>query len=243
VFAHPTVAAQVRRIVADPASSAPPIPRTDRGGDLPLSSGQEAVWFFQQLRPGMRSYTFGAAVRIDGEVDAGVMERALTEIVRRHEAYRTTFHDGDGGPVQRVHPPAPVALGHVDLSGVPEDEVGDRVREAFAEPFDMENGPVVRWTLFARSPREHVLGVHEHHLVHDGWSFALFLRELTALYGAFSRGEPSPLPEPSLQWGDYAVWQREWLRGPEARAQLDWWRRTLEGVPPSLELSRRPPAA
>jgi len=236
VFAHPTVAEQARRIAAATAPPAPSIPRVERGGDLPLSPGQEAVWFFQQLRPGMRSYTFGAAVRIDGEVDVGVMERVLTELVRRHEAYRTTFHEGEGGPVQRVHPPAPVALRHVDLSGVPEGEVGARIREAFAEPFDLANGPVVRWTLFRRSDDEQLLGVHEHHLVHDGWSFALFLRELVMLYGAFSRGEPSPLPEPSLQWGDYAVWQREWLRGPEAHAQLDWWRRTLEGVPPSLEL-------
>jgi amino acid adenylation domain-containing protein len=236
VFAHPTVAEQARRIAAASAPSAPPIPRTDRGGDLPLAPGQEAVWFFERLRPGMRSYTFGAAVRIDGRVDAGVMERALTEIVRRHEAYRTTFHEGEGGAVQRVHPPSPVALRRIDLSGVPEDEVGARVRAAFAEPFDLQNGPVVRWTLFRRSEGEHLLGVHEHHLVHDGWSFALFLRELTELYGAFVRGEPSPLPEPALQFGDYAAWQRAWLRGPEARAQLEWWRRALEGAPPSLEL-------
>jgi amino acid adenylation domain-containing protein len=236
VFAHPTVAEQARRIATTSASSGPTIPRVDRGGDLPLAPGQEAVWFFEQLRPGMRSYTFGAAVRIDGRLDVEVMEHALTEIVRRHEAYRTTFHDTPAGPVQRVHPPYPITLRHVDLSDVPEDEVRASVREAFTEPFDRENGPVVRWTLFALGPGAHLLGVHEHHLVHDGWSFALFLRELTALYGAFSRGEPSPLPEPALQWGDYATWQREWLRGPEARAQLDWWRHTLEGVPPSLEL-------
>ncbi|HYH80975.1 MAG TPA: amino acid adenylation domain-containing protein, partial [Longimicrobium sp.] len=236
VFAHPTVAGQARQLAASASAPSAAIPRAPRGGDLPLSPGQEAVWFFERLRPGMGSYTFRASIRIDGGVDAEVMARTLTEIVRRHEIYRTTFHEVDGAPVQRIHPPSPVALPRVDLAGTPADEVDARVAETFAAPFDLANGPTVRWALFRLSDAEHILTVHEHHLVHDGWSFALFLRELTALYAAFAEGRPSPLAEPALQWADFAVWQREWLRGDEARGQIEWWRRTLEGVPPSLEL-------
>jgi len=240
VFAHPTVAAQARRIAETVAESrasiSPTIPRAERGGDLPLSPGQEAVWFFQQLRPGMGSYTFRATVRVSGAVDAEVMARTLGEIVRRHEIYRTTFHEVDGAPVQRIHPPSPVPLPLIDLSGATADAVDARVREVFAAPFDLANGPTVRWALLRVSADEHLLTVHEHHLVHDGWSFALFLRELTSIYTAFAEGRPSPLAEPALQWADFALWQREWLRGDQARGQVEWWRRALEGVPPSLEL-------
>jgi amino acid adenylation domain-containing protein len=240
VFAHPTVAEQARRIAQAASESSAPapatIPRAARGGDLPLSPGQEAVWFFQQLRPGMGSYTFRATLRITGAVDAEVMARTVTEIVRRHEIYRTTFHEVDGAPVQRIHPPSPVPLPLVDLSDATGDEVDARVREVFAAPFDLANGPTARWALLRIADGEHLLSVHEHHLVHDGWSFALFLRELTSIYAAFAGGRPSPLAEPALQWADFAVWQREWLRGDEARGQVEWWRRTLDGVPPSLEL-------
>ena len=240
VFAHPTVAAQARRIAQaaahSSASPSPAIPRAERGGDLPLSPGQEAVWFFQQLRPGMGSYTFRATVRVSGAVDAEVMARTLGEIVRRHEIYRTTFHEVDGAPVQRIHPPSPVPLPLIDLSGATADDVDARVREVFAAAFDLANGPTVRWALLRVSTDEHLLTVHEHHLVHDGWSFALFLRELTSIYAAFAAGRPSPLAEPALQWAEFALWQREWLRGDQARGQVEWWRRALEGVPPSLEL-------
>ncbi|HEX5725816.1 MAG TPA: amino acid adenylation domain-containing protein, partial [Longimicrobiaceae bacterium] len=217
-----------------------------REGPLPVSAQQEAVWFLQQLSPGMRSYHFQAAVRIRGELDAPVLERALAEVVRRHEVYRTTFPAAaDGVPVQVVHDPWPVALAPHDLRGAPEGELRRRMAEEVARPFRLDALPLVRWTLFRLADDEHLLLHVEHHLVHDGWSFGVLLRELVALYSAFLRGEPSPLPELPVQFADFAAWQRAWMDTPEAEAQLAYWRRKLAGAPPVLELpaDRPRPAA
>jgi amino acid adenylation domain-containing protein len=239
VFQAPTVralAVEVERAIGGAGSAAEHIEPVDRGGPLPLSPAQEAVWFFERLSPGMRSYQFQAAVRLRGEVDAGALQAALTEIVRRHEIFRTTFREIGGQPMQQVHAPWPVALPVIDVAHLSADQVEARYRQEFDRPFDAGALPLARWTLFRTGEREHVLLCVEHHLVHDGWSFGVFLRDLTALYAAFSRGHPSPLPEPALQFGDLAVWQRAWLQGDEARAGLRFWRERLAGAPPALEL-------
>ncbi|HEU0298385.1 MAG TPA: amino acid adenylation domain-containing protein, partial [Longimicrobium sp.] len=247
VFQAPTVralAVEVERAMGGAGSAAGHIDPVDRGRPLPLSPAQEAVWFFERLSPGMRSYQFQAAVRLRGRVDAGALERALAEIVRRHEIFRTTFREIAGRPMQEVHAPWPVALPVVDVAHLANDGVQARYREEFDRPFDAGALPLARWTLFRTGEREHVLLCVEHHLVHDGWSFGVFLRDLTALYAAFSRGHPSPLPEPALQFGDFAVWQRAWLQGDEARAGLRYWRQKLAGAPPTLDLPvdfTRPP--
>src|SRR5262249_39628499 len=127
-----------------------------------------------------------------------------------------------------------------DLSGVPGDdrdaELERRMRAEFLRPFDIQALPLVRWTLFRLSEREHVLLCVEQHLVHDGWSVAVFLRELPALYASYARGEASTLPEPAVQFGDFAAWQRGWMETPEAARQLEWWKARLAGVAPVLEL-------
>jgi amino acid adenylation domain-containing protein len=208
----------------------------DRTVPLPLSPAQEAVWFFERLSPGMRSYQFQAALRLRGTTDADALRRALTEIVRRHEIFRTVFRQIDGQPMQVVQAPWTVDLPVVDVRHLSPEELDARYGEEFARPFDVGALPLARWTLFRTAEREHVLLCVEHHLVHDGWSFGVFLRELTALYAAFVRGEPSPLPEPALQFGDFAVWQRAWVQGPEAAQGVDFWRRKLAGAPPVLDL-------
>ena len=226
------------------------IPRVRRGGPLPLTFPQEAVWFFQHLVPGMRSYNFQATVRVRGPLDVAVLERALTEIVRRHEIFRTTFPSVDGAPVQMVGEPWEASVPVVDLTSISDDseretEFKRLLKEEFLKPFHLDRLPLVRWALFRMTEDEHVLACVEQHLVHDGWSFSVFLREMKALYEAFLRGEPSPLSEPEIQVGDYAAWQRAWMRTPEARGQVEAWKRRLEGAPPVLALpgSRPRPAA
>ncbi|HET7461007.1 MAG TPA: amino acid adenylation domain-containing protein, partial [Longimicrobium sp.] len=242
VFAMPSVEELARRL-ADAAAAVPSdarIPRAPRDRPLPLSFPQESVWFFQHLRPGMRSYNFQAAVRVHGPVDAGALERALGEIVRRHEIFRTTFPAVDGAPAQVVHDPWPVSLPVVDLAHVAADareaELESRMRAEFGRPFDLAALPLVRWTLFRLAADEHVFLAVEQHLVHDGWSFAVFLRELTRIYPAYVRGEDHDLPEPAVQFGDFAAWQRAWMETDEAARQLEWWTARLAGVPPVLEL-------
>jgi amino acid adenylation domain-containing protein len=245
VFQSPTVEALASEVERAMGTSAPAesIQPVDRGGPLPLSPAQEAVWFFERLSPGMRSYQFQAALRMRGDLDAPALEHALTEVVRRHEIFRTVFREVDGHPAQLVQGPWTVSLPVVDASDFSPAELDARYGEEFAKSFDVGALPLVRWTLFRLSPREHVLLIVEHHLVHDGWSFGVFLRELTSLYGALVHGDALP-PEPRLQFGDFAVWQRAWTQSDEARRGLEFWKQKLAGAPPALDLPTdfpRPP--
>jgi amino acid adenylation domain-containing protein len=213
--------------------------RVSRDGPIPVSFAQEAAWFFEQLAPGSIAYRAQATLHIAGALEAPVLERAMGEIVRRHEIFRTTFPVEDGIPVQRVHLPWAVHLPVHDLSGMYEAEreaaLRERVSEAFLRPFDINRLPLVRWTLVRLSPREHVLIVVEHHFVHDGWSFGVFLRELRALYVAYLGGGEPPLAEPGAQFADFAVWQRRWMESEAGEARLRFWEESLAGVP-TLEL-------
>ncbi|MFL5387009.1 MAG: amino acid adenylation domain-containing protein, partial [Longimicrobiaceae bacterium] len=181
VFAMPTVEELARQLAhaASPAEASARIPRAPRDRPLPLSYPQESVWFFQHLKPDMRSYNFQATVRIRGPLDAGALERTLTEIVRRHEIFRTTFPAVDDAPAQVVHEPWSVHLPLHDLSVVPDSEREARLEtlltEEFREPFVLERLPLVRWSLFKLGDDDQVLLAIEQHLVHDGWSFAVFL--------------------------------------------------------------------
>ncbi|HEY0018768.1 MAG TPA: amino acid adenylation domain-containing protein, partial [Longimicrobium sp.] len=252
VFDAPTVAALAARIdAAGPAAEElPPIVPLPRDRPLPLSLPQEAIWFFQELAPGMKSYNFQGSIRFRGTLDTEALERALTEIVRRHEIFRTTFPELDGQPVQAIHPPFAVTLPVDDLRGLAagaerDGEVQRRMAETFGVPFVLSELPLIRWRLLRLADDEWLLLQVEHHFVHDGWSFAVFLRELTTLYTAYLRGEPSPLPELKVQFADFAAWHRRLMEGDRARADLEYWRRTLHGADPVLELpfDRPRPAA
>jgi amino acid adenylation domain-containing protein/FkbM family methyltransferase len=249
VFAHPTLAALAILVESERgaprAGAAPglsPTLRSSRTGPLPLSFSQERIWFLQQLDPSLRAYQFQATLHLSGRLDRRAFERAHGEVVRRHEIFRTTFPARDGKPVQRIHPAGEWVPGLplVDLSGLPAERrsaaAAACLEAAFARPFAVERLPLVRWTLLRLGVAEHVWVHVEHHLVHDGWSFNRLLGELAALYAAFTAGRPSPLPELAVQFADYACWQRQWMRGEVAEAQLDFWRRTLGGRPSTLAL-------
>jgi amino acid adenylation domain-containing protein len=247
LFAARTVAALAQAVercraaaAAHPARDTATILPAPRDGRLPLSTSQERVWFLIQLAPDNLSYNFQAAITFRGVLNAEALRASLTEVVRRHEVFRTTFPAENGRPYQQVHPPFQVPLPLIDLSGLDAEARSEEerrlLREEFAAQFDLLRLPLVRWLLVRRADDEHVLVHVEHHIVHDGWSFNVFLRELLAVYGAFSRGLPSPLAELPLQFGDFAHWQRGWLRGDEAGRQLEFWRARLEGSTPVLEM-------
>ncbi|HEX2079628.1 MAG TPA: condensation domain-containing protein [Longimicrobium sp.] len=215
-------------------------PRADRDGPAPTSRGQENLWMLDQLDPGCPSGNIGYPVRLRGPLDAAVLERAFAEVVRRHDALRTTFPLADGIPVQRVSHDPFAGILFRDLSTLPraerEAQVRAHVGAELQHRFSLLEGPLLRVTLLRLSPDEHVLVVMMHHIVSDGWSMDVLFRELAALYGAFSRGLPSPLPELSLQYGDWTAWQREQLAGGGMEELVAYWRRTLAGAPPVLEL-------
>ncbi|HEV2736313.1 MAG TPA: AMP-binding protein, partial [Longimicrobiaceae bacterium] len=206
----------------------PPLAPADRGSPLPLSFAQERLWFLHRLAPESAAYNTPTFLRLRGPLDVPALRRALRALVERHESLRTTFPASGGRPVQRVAPFAGFPLPVQDLSGLDagarEAEVVRRVHETIRRPFDLEAGPLFSASLLRPGGEDHVLVLATHHVVSDEWSKGVLLRELDALYGAFSRGEPSPLSPPVLHYADYAVWQRGWLRGEALERQVARWR-------------------
>jgi len=219
---------------------APPIVRISREGHLPLSFTQERMWFLDQLEPGLTAYNVPGAVFLDGLLDVKALEDAFGEILRRHEILRTTYGSRDGRPFQIINPPQPFHLHIEDLQHLPEHERDDAAlqlaKDNAQRPFDLSTGPMVRCFLVRMSPEKHLLAMTTHHIAYDMWSREIFIFELSVLYQAFIKGESSPLPEPEVQWVDYAHWQRQWLQGEVLAKQLDYWRNKLAGAPPHLDL-------
>ncbi|HST61552.1 MAG TPA: amino acid adenylation domain-containing protein, partial [Longimicrobium sp.] len=243
LFEGPTVAElaerveQIRRVDAPRLPSIVPVERT---AALPLSFAQERLWFLDQLEADSAFYNIPAALRIGGPLDAGALERALGEIIRRHEALRTVFPRVHGAPAQVVVPFADFTLPVEDLSGLDdaarEADVRRRAAEEAARPFDLATGPLVRASLLRLAEDDHVLLLCMHHIVSDGWSRDVLFRELGALYDAFVRGGESPLPALAVQYADFAVWQREYLRGAVLDRQIAYWKGQLAGAPALLAL-------
>jgi amino acid adenylation domain-containing protein len=243
LFEGPTVAelaGRVEEIRREGAPALPPVVPAGRAGPLPLSFAQERLWFLDRLQPGSATYNVPQAVRLGGALHRAALERALGEIVRRHEALRTVFGEAQGSPVQVIEPFAGFTLPVADLAGLAEEEreaeVMRRAREEGARPFNLERGPLFRAALLRLGGEEHVLLLCMHHIVSDGWSMGVLFRELSALYAAFREGRESPLAELPVQYADYAVWQREQLRGEALERDLSYWRDQLAGAPELLEL-------
>jgi amino acid adenylation domain-containing protein len=253
VFEAPTIAGLAEWIepggLRAAEAAGPPLRPVARDHPLPLSFAQERLWFLHLLAPASPVYNMTAAVRLAGRLDAGALAAALGEILRRHEPLRTTFRTTASGAVQEIHPWAPPRQPLVDLSGLPaERREGETQRiagEEAARPFDLERGPLFRAVLLRVAADDHVALWGTHHISADGWSLtSVFVPELARLYAAFAHGDPSPLSELPLQYADYALWQREWLRGPVLAEQVAYWRRQLAWVAPiELPADRpRPPA-
>ncbi|MFD7638311.1 amino acid adenylation domain-containing protein, partial [Streptomyces sp. NPDC059873] len=244
VFDHPTVAAMAEAVAqtraqtperAHASSRATTIKPASRDHDLPLSYGQERLWFLDDFAAGGVEYNTGLALRLSGDLDMAALRAALDGLTARHESLRTTF----GGRVQTVHPTVTVPLRVVDLSA---ENDADRphalhtvLRTEQSTPFDLARGPLFRVLAVGLGAREHVLVLSMHHIVTDGWSMGVIARELGALYAAAVRGEDAGLAELPVQYPDFAVWQRERRTGEAHARQLDYWRRQLDGLE-SLEL-------
>jgi amino acid adenylation domain-containing protein len=211
-----------------------------RFNTFPLSFAQQRLWFLDQLTPGSPVYNIPVAVRLTGRLDVAALERSFEEIVSRHEILRTTFTTVEGVPMQVVTEKGSVTLRLVDLSQLPpgerEAKVSELATEESQQPFDLTRGPLLRLTLYRLSEQEQVLLLVMHHIVSDGWSTGVLIREVTALYKAFTKGEASPLGELPIQYADFAKWQREWLQGERLQQLLEYWKQQLAGCPPVLEL-------
>ena len=231
------------------ADRIPRQPRSPEGRDrFPLSFSQLREWILEQLDPGTPAYNMPGGARVLGPLDLGALRRSVEEIVRRHESLRTTFEPAAGEPVQVVASTVAVEIPLLDLSALPpEVREAEAARLVAAErrlPFDLGEGPLLRFFVLRLGPEDHLAPFSMHHIVSDGWSIGLFFQELVALYGAYSTGASSSLPELPVQYPDFAVWQRERLQGELFAEQVGYWRDQLAGSPPLLPLPTdrpRPP--
>lgn len=205
----------------------------------PVTAAQQRMWLFQQMGENA-AYNMCSAIRIHGALDLAALEASVFALQERHESLRTTFAMQGIDLVQRIAAPQRLPLEVVDLSGLPDDgrdaAVDERVRAQAALVFDLEQGPLFRVGLLRLAPDQHVLLANMHHIVSDGWSMTVLIRELSQLYQAFAEGRESPLAELPVQYVDYTHWQRERLGPAELESQLAYWRRTLRDAPPLLDI-------
>ncbi len=223
------------------------IPRRKVFSPVPLSFSQQRLWVLDRLVPGNTSYNVPTALRIDGKLDTAVFERVLNEMIRRHESLRTIFMMENETPMQVILPELHLQIDIMDLTMLSREEKEQKAHrfmlEEAAMAFDLEHGPLLRVFLLGINVDTNILIYSMHHIISDTWSMELFMKELVAIYEAFLAGNPSPLPEPDLQYPDFAVWQRERLQGEVLGKQLPYWKNALSGELPILEMPsdrRRP---
>ena len=249
VFEAPTVA-ELAEVIEKARRAAegiqvPPIKPAPRGSDLPLSFAQRRLWFMDQLEPGSALYNSPCVMRLNGKLDVESLERALTEICRRHEVLRTIYPMVNRQPVQVIEPAQLLHIPIKDLSTLSHEErEAEALRltvEEARRPFDLARGPVMRVGLLRLGEEDHIVHFMMHHIICDAWSLGVLTREIMVLYEAFVKGEPSPLPEITLQYADYSYWQQNWLQGEVLEAEVQYWKRQLSGTLPVLVLPTERP--
>ncbi|MDL5368171.1 amino acid adenylation domain-containing protein [Xanthomonas sp. NCPPB 2654] len=242
VFEQPTLSQLSALTAQGSASSQTAIACADRDQALPLSWAQQRLWFLDQFdHVADAAYHIPAALRLQGELNRSALRASLDAIVARHENLRTTFVSVEGEPRQLIGPAdSGFSLAEHDLRNLDETSQAATVRQLSGSearaPFDLSTGPLIRGRLLQLGEHEHVLLVTQHHIISDGWSIGVLVKEVSALYTAFAQGRDDPLPPLPIQYADYAMWQRQWLQGDVLQAQVDFWRAHLSGAPALLEL-------
>ncbi|MEO5574486.1 MAG: condensation domain-containing protein, partial [Gammaproteobacteria bacterium] len=231
---------QDKKAAANSKQTIARLPRVGRTYSFPMSFAQQRLWFLDQLEPGSTSYNTPRAIRLDGCLQIKPLQRAIMDIVARHETLRTRFITQDGEPLQLIIPDISVAMPIVDLghlSGIIQQQEVERLAAADVnQPFDLTTGPLLRTTLLHLGEQRHILLLTIHHVVSDAWSMSVFFKELATLYEAFSTDRPSPLPDLPIQYADFSQWQRAYLQGETLNVQLGYWKRQLQDLPSRLEL-------
>ena len=245
LFDAPTIAQLAERLATSSTHTQPilpaiPVLSAEARQAAPLSFAQQRLWFLDQLEGSSVTYHISGAVRIHGVLNLPALEQTFTEIIRRHEVLRTNFTKQDGKPVQTMSPPRPLRLHVAPLDSLSAEAQERELQHWLAteneRPFALDRDLLFRVTLLRLAPQAHLMLLTMHHIISDEWSIGLLLQEVTALYQAFSDGQPSPLPELPVQYADYADWQRQWLTGDILKTQLAYWTEQLADAPAVLEL-------
>jgi amino acid adenylation domain-containing protein len=236
VFDSPTPAALADVIELAPKDSRPRLTEGPRKGTAPVTFAQRRAWFFEQMNPGSIAYQAQSFLRFTGNLDAGALRAAFGDLVGHHEILRTSFVQGEDEPVQVIHDEVQLPLEELDLRDAGPSAAGKLIRGRLRQRIDPARAPLARWTLIRVGDREWILVLAEHHLIHDGWSFAVLLGQLSEFYSARVEGQSPALASPAVQFQDYARWERKLAAGQPVTEQLDYWKRTLDADAPLIEL-------
>lgn len=244
LFESPTVASLARSLESairdGQGLPSPPITRVSRDMDLPLSFGQQRLWFLEKLSSSNSPYKIIEALRLEGPLNIALLENSINEIVKRHESLRTTFPMVNGKPVQAIAPSLTLTIHVIEVQGATESERRSAALQLMIEqsrlPFDLAEGPLLRINLLRIDEEDHIALVVMHHIISDAWSIAVLVREMVALYKASLEGQSIHLSELPIQYADFAHWQRSWLDGEVLERYVDHWKQKLSGLPPLLEL-------
>ncbi|OUL18944.1 hypothetical protein BV372_33785 [Nostoc sp. T09] len=244
LFESPTVAglaAQIETILQDKQNLfVPPLRPRERNQEIPLSFAQQRLWFLSQLEPDSPAYNVNGAIKIQGAINIEALHYSINEIVKRHEVLRTKLIAVDGKAVQANAPELLLPLPIINLDELSENERENTTQQLIFEetqrPFDLAVEPLLRIKLLSLSEQEYILLFTMHHIISDGWSKGVLIRELATIYTEFVENKPSSLPELPIQYADFALWQREWLQGEQLQTQLDYWKQQLGGELPVLAL-------
>ncbi|HHJ52564.1 MAG TPA: amino acid adenylation domain-containing protein, partial [Caldithrix abyssi] len=241
LFQHPVLGEMARAIdilkLKSEGLEEPPITPMDRSQELPLSFAQQRLWFLNQMDPNVASYNIPAAFDIKGPLNIDILQRVVDQIVTRHEILRTTFKTVDGKPHVEISEKPGIKIERIDLTtGADESVIRQYIISEARAPFNLETGPLMRIKVLQLKSEAAIILLTFHHIVSDAWSMSVFVREVAALYEAFSKDQSSPLPPLQLQYVDFAHWQRNWLKGEVLEAQINFWKEYLAGSPPLLEL-------
>ena len=219
-------------------------PQSRESNYFPLSFAQQRLWFLDQLQPGNTAYNLFLPIRLTGVLNVDVLEQSFKELIRRHEALRTTFTTVNGQPVQVIAPNPVFNLSVINLQELSleakESKIVQLANQEFEQPFHLAKLPLLRVTLIKLTDTENILFFTIHHIISDGWSINVLTREMATLYDAFSQGYASPLPELSIQYVDFAIWQRQLLQGEEMQTHLNYWQQQLDTELPVLNLPGNP---
>ena len=238
VFDAPTVAKlaeSIKEIMASGETIRPPvIASVSRNRELPLSFAQQRLWFLDQLEPATPAYNIATGMRMVGPLDVAAFEQAITEIIRRHEVLRTTVLTIDGHPQPVIAKAESFSLPVITVAG--EAEARQIAGAEAEQPFDLSTGPLFRIKLLRIDDLDHIVLLTMHHIIGDGWSMEVLVREVAELYESYKTGKTSPLPELAIQYADFAYWQRQWLQDEVLSAQLSYWKTKLGDGPAKIEL-------
>ena len=249
LFEKPTIAElakEIEKVInSDVEVEFVSIERVSRNRELPLSFAQQRLWFLAELEPDSPFYNISGAVKLQGQLNVEALEQSFNEIVRRHENLRTNFQTRDGQAVAVISPERPLNLSTVDISSLngstQEEQVRQEITKEAEKPFDISKDLLLRIKLLHLGEEENIVLVTMHHIISDGWSMGVFIKELGTLYTNFCNQEPISLQELPIQYVDFAAWQREWLQGEVLENQVSYWLKQLENTPKLLELPTNKP--